>query len=159
MDSSKPCLTKRDNTTFLETYNCQSKFFVQNRPKAAQYRCKQIYRPDYVLYHFVHYSPVTKNTIRTQRGISAEAEKRKASVTLELNDMTQGVKFHTKTVVPRDARESKFVGFPCPRDVANSTRSGTTSKLDRSECNCYVNEKVESHWVQKLEAAIRARSG
>ena len=42
--------------TFLETYNCDFERPVRNKVMPAE---KQLYRTDYVLLHFVHYSTIT----------------------------------------------------------------------------------------------------
>ena len=54
-----PCLVPRSNETFLSVYNCDS--VKPPRPRGYHTNMKQIYRPDTVLSHFVHYSPVTRS--------------------------------------------------------------------------------------------------
>ena len=57
------CLQKSPDTTNLELYNCD----VENRPKPdwAQRAKKQIYRPSYVLSHYVHYSTITRGLVES----------------------------------------------------------------------------------------------
>lgn len=52
-----------DNATFLDAYNCDSSSLP--KPSWADRARKQIYRADYVKYHFVHYSTVTEGILQT----------------------------------------------------------------------------------------------
>jgi hypothetical protein len=52
------CLVPRHNTTYLSLYNCDT--VKPPRPRKYFRNMKQIYRPDFVLSHFVHYSTVTR---------------------------------------------------------------------------------------------------
>jgi len=52
-----------DNATFLDAYNCDSS--SSPKPSWADRARKQIYRADYVKYHFVHYSTVTQGILET----------------------------------------------------------------------------------------------
>ena len=54
----EPCLVARSNETFLRVYNCD--FIKLPRPERFSRAMKQIYRPDFVFQHFVHYSCVTR---------------------------------------------------------------------------------------------------
>ena len=56
--SGVSCLVPRFNETFLSIFNCDS--VKQPRPKGYFTNMKQIYRPDFVLSHFVHYSLITR---------------------------------------------------------------------------------------------------
>ena len=47
----------REDLTFLQTFNCDQEEPPRKNVMPAE---KQIYRPDYVLLHFVHYSTITK---------------------------------------------------------------------------------------------------
>lgn len=58
----QPCLTKQDTETFLRLYNCD--FIKPPKPKRFSRAMKQIYRPDFVLQHFVHYTTVTTDIAR-----------------------------------------------------------------------------------------------
>lgn len=46
------------NYTMLQAYNCDRQKPGQKKSKMPAE--KQIYRPDYVLHHFIHYSTVTQ---------------------------------------------------------------------------------------------------
>jgi hypothetical protein len=52
------CLVPRRNVTFLSLYNCDT--VKAPRPREYFRNMKQIYQPDFVLSHFVHYSAVTR---------------------------------------------------------------------------------------------------
>lgn len=52
------CLVPRSNETFLSIYNCDS--VKPPRPRGYFTNMKQIYRPDFVVSHFVHYSVITR---------------------------------------------------------------------------------------------------
>lgn len=52
-----------DNATFLAAYNCDSS--SSPKPQWADRARKQIYRADYVKYHFVHYSTVTEGILQS----------------------------------------------------------------------------------------------
>jgi len=54
-----PCLVPRKNETFLHVYNCDE--VRAPRPSRFFTNMKQIYRPDFVLSHFVHYTVATKS--------------------------------------------------------------------------------------------------
>jgi len=56
--SNASCLVPRSNETFLSIFNCDT--VKPPRPKGYFTNMKQIYRPDFVLSHFVHYSLITR---------------------------------------------------------------------------------------------------
>lgn len=130
------------NTTFLEAYNCDS--VPLPKPEWADRARKQVYRPDYVLLRFVHYSPVTRGLVESY----AEYQNRttpsdgpwKSSYdepTERLTDeLTEAVMIHSKTIDEESTKhystkchqmsaESKricWVGYPWP--AMNSTLAG-----------------------------------
>lgn len=62
-DNNPRCHRKSPNVLFVETYNCY--FQSVPKPKWADRARKQLYRPEYVLSHFVHYSTITSTMITT----------------------------------------------------------------------------------------------
>lgn len=58
-NSGVSCLVPRSNETFLSIFNCDS--VKPPRPRGYFTNMKQIYRPDFVLSHFVHYSLITRD--------------------------------------------------------------------------------------------------
>ena len=57
-----PCLGPRRNETYLKVYNCA--YIKPPAPDRFARAMKQIYRPAFVLSHFVHYSTVTSDMVR-----------------------------------------------------------------------------------------------
>jgi len=72
-ESDARCVIKRPEALYLETYNCDHNPLP--KPEWADRAKKQIYRPSYVLNHYVHYSTVTKGTAM----LHSEAEERHLS--------------------------------------------------------------------------------
>ena len=64
-ESNPTCLKKREDRTFLETYNCDSDPLP--KPSWSVRAKKQIYRPDYVLSHYVHYSTISQGLVQTYK--------------------------------------------------------------------------------------------
>ena len=57
------------NYTMLQAYNCdRQKPGQKTKQMPAE---KQLYRPDYVLHHFIHYSTVTTTSNMNQRDVQA----------------------------------------------------------------------------------------
>ena len=56
-------LEKSADATFLEAYNCDSG--GTPKPSWAERARKQIFKTDYVLYHYVHYASVTQGLLET----------------------------------------------------------------------------------------------
>ena len=66
-------LTVPRNYTMLQAYNCD-----RQKPGAKKERMpaeKQIYRPDYVLHHFIHYSTVTLLSEMNRKDIEKSGRK------------------------------------------------------------------------------------
>lgn len=163
-------LVKKPSSLFLDAYNCDGP--GSPKPEWADRARKQIYRPDYVLHHFVHYSTVTNQTVRTFK----EAQEAKESWTLRAADkapiqattdeLHEAVMVHTKSVSIETARswtatchmnntkkwQGCYIGFPWP----NGTNATVNS--EGFEYNCFVNQKVENYWLPKLAAALAVRS-
>jgi hypothetical protein len=164
------CMIKRDNATFLETYNCD--LVPLPKPGWADRAKKQIYRPDYVLSHFVHYSTVTKGMMVThkeqKKGWNYWYRESKSSERFT-NELEEAVMIHTKTTVPGNTKgydrlcklgyqpswkEKCRVGFPFPNNkfVNASTPGGYAY-------NCYTNERVTETYIPNLRAAMTKRTG
>jgi hypothetical protein len=162
------------NGTFLEAYNCDGS--EAPRPEWADRARKQLYRADYVLYHFVHYSTVTRGYLPTYKDEGAAKweryyaeEEPSERVTDEIHEATM---IHTKrldfgqTMAWRNRcrMDSKrkwlgcFIGFPWP----NNTKVEEEERVARydengMEYNCFVNDKVENYWISRLEEALKKR--
>lgn len=165
------CLVRDEKYTFLQTYNCE--YIKSPKPDRFQRAMKQIYRPDYVLSHFVHYSTVTKDLART-KDQSIDVEYNKYAQTSDsrterfVDEINEGVLAHTKSIVPEEAvpREARCkpklhpgcnVGIPCPDDLPFDDKTHQDGFLDHdgNYCNCWVNRRVENVWLPKLEAALQ----
>jgi hypothetical protein len=168
------CLKKRSNATFLETYNCD--FLPLPKPDWADRAKKQIYRPDYVLSHFVHYSTVTKGILATYKEKKSKgkawyywySEDKKSERFID--ELEEAVMIHSKTTVPGNTKgyaktcklgfKGKFyekcrVGFPIPNNI--KIENATTP--EGYELNCYTNEKVTNLYIPKLREAMKMRLG
>lgn len=64
------------DNTYLETYNCDPAPLP--KPLFATRARKQIFRSDYVLYHYVHYSSVTKGHMKGYKQWTEEEARRQA---------------------------------------------------------------------------------
>jgi hypothetical protein len=164
------CLVRSEEHTFLETYNCE--YIKSPKPDRFQRAMKQIYRPDYVLSHFVHYSTVTTDLAQTKD--QAEPGKfvkysRTSNPNTErfIDEINEGILVHAKSIVPeeavlRDAR-CKYklhpgcnVGIPCPDDLAFDDKMHQDGFLDKAGgfCNCWMNRKVDKVWIPLLEKSL-----
>jgi hypothetical protein len=164
------CLKKRDDVPYIEAYNCD--FTPLPKPTWSDRAKKQIYRPDYVLSHFVHYSTITKDILETHAEAEAvgkrwnhffyEREKNERFT----NELEEAVMVHTKTTVPGNTKgykeTCKFgfietwkfkcrVGFPIPDNKLDVN----ASRSDGYKHNCYTNEKLTNVFIPKLKEALR----
>jgi len=146
-------LSKRAEATFLETYDCESALL----PKADdKWRAmKQIYRPSYVLNHFVHYSTVTKRIVHFPDQVSPMFIQRKP-FERRVDEVSEAFMLHTKTASVEATQgweqrchfenhsEKKGcpVGIPFP---LSSSGAQTMSNVTRDGfvCNCYQHERVQ----------------
>ncbi len=172
-ESDPTCLRVKDGHLFAEAYNCD--FDKSPKPEWSERAKKQLYQPEYVLTHFVHYATVTKGLMTTKE----EAKKMGKSwymtfheshsadrITDEIN---QAVMLHSKTTVPEYTVDWKRrcavdfkpghgencrVGFPWPRNDDKSTVKATS---DGFGYNCFQNEKLNEVWLPKLRNAMEIR--
>ena len=169
-------IEKKADVTFLEAYNCDSAG-IPKKSWADRAR-KQIYRTNYVLYHFVHYSTVTRGYLQTWKdmvkdGVSTWRRKfgEKPPSERVTDELHEAVMVHTKSL-ERDmtARyetrcrhdwdkkwQGCWVAFPFPPNVTNSDTLEKNYGADGMEYNCYINDRVENHWVPKLREAMKRR--
>ena len=133
----------------------------------------QIFRPDYVLHHFVHYSTVTQESVMTEKdhiknklpgNWRRQYKEKHARFSNELNEATM---LHSKAVAIKDTLswESNCktftrmcrLGTSFPRDLDEKALNETIRDDDGYVYNCYINEKIEDFWVPKLQDAMNAR--
>jgi hypothetical protein len=158
---------KLSNVTFLEAYNCDSA--GSPKPGWADRAQKQLYRADYVLYHFVHYATVTKGMLGTY--IEHEGQKKwqqrlqeKAPSQRITDEIHEAVMVHTKGADSTLTRNYKkrcnyqfdlkwrgcYVGFPWPND----TDVPGAHDEEGMEYNCFINRKVENYWLPRLRERL-----
>jgi Glycosyltransferase family 92 len=164
-------LRKKEDNTFLETYNCDGA--GSPKPSWAERAKKEVYKSDFVLYHYVHYSTVTKDLLETQAQAGGRwsrlfhQQKGRFRATDEVNE---AVMVHTKSVVFDQTKRYKveachtnytkkwqgcFVGFPWPGGVAKVREEAYDAR--GLMYNCFINEKVEDYWVPRLQNALQKR--
>jgi hypothetical protein len=157
---------------FLEAYNCDSA--PAPKPSWADRAKKQLYRSDYVLYHFVHYSTVTQGSTETFVESQQKSKKWKRvyserppseRVTDEMNEATM---IHTKGADEKltDNYQNRchfefdkkwrgcYVGFPWPND----TEAPGAHDENGMEYNCFINRRVENYWLPRLRYLLQDRT-
>lgn len=176
----EPCLVRRPTETFLKTYNCDS--VKRPRPERFQRAMKQLYRPDYVLSHFVHYSTVTEFNARYHEPEHPLESPHRPLFDPDkevfVDELNEGVLIHTRSVVPRETmfrssicqvdfkRTNCLLGYECPdsvewmddlgREQGARTKKHMNPHHDEhgNFCSCWVNLHVEEVWVPRLEQAL-----
>ena len=170
---SPNCLQKSKDTLNLELYNCDVSELP--KPEWAQRAKKQIYRPSYVLSHYVHYSTISKGLVEScasmaSRGGKCQHSWKERIPTERFSDeRNEAVMIHSKTLVPRDSvdwrtrckpdfveshKKKCRVGFPVPNYEASAfgKEDGNGMKY-----NCYSYQRVNEVWVPKLREAMKKR--
>lgn len=158
---------KLPNATFLDTYNCDSA--GTPKPSWADRARKQIYRPEYVLYHYVHYSTVTKgHTLTYAQGYTRSRFGEHKPSERVVDEEKEAVLVHTKTITKdmtnfyqtrcRNDYGKKWQGchvaFPWP----NGKKQEPVEDADGMEYNCFINPVVENYWGPKLREAMNSSS-
>jgi hypothetical protein len=173
----KSCQEPKRNETFLNVYNCD--YVKPPRPDRFSRAMKQIYRPSYVMSHFVHYSTVTKDIALFWSNQShasndtALIDWREAGSDREvfLDELEQGTLIHARSVLPyetiyrSDMCKSKSkhkcpLGYVCPHSTSWIDDKESPNNLNPfvddygHYCNCWVNEQVASKMVPRLEKTL-----
>jgi hypothetical protein len=177
--SNEPCfhLQIPVKHSMLQAYNCDRQ--PPGKKTQSMPAEKQIYRADYVLQHFVHYSAVTalseKNTteyekegFKWKRRGFPDARQRFA------DEVTEGLMIHTKAVAQQDTagwqrmcsiqnlyrpqRKQGLcrLGVPWPKDP-EIAKLNATAEGKGAAFNCYVNDKVEDFLVPRLNEQLAER--
>ena len=85
-----------------------------------------------------------------------------------MDELKEGVLVHAKTTVPAEtssrykmckpnAPEHCLVGIPCPDDLPFDDKRHKENIFHDGEgnfCNCWVNRRVEGHWLPRLRDAL-----
>lgn len=168
--SKKDCfeLSVKKNTTMLEAYNCdRQKPGQKSHVMPAE---KQIFRSDYVMQHFIHYSTITETTnlpydeYKKQFGNKRPFPDPKSRFIDEVNE---GLMLHSKAIARQDTSGWKDachvdrlsfdtcrIGYPWPD---GAEESGEKANADGWEYNCYVNKKIDNYWAPELQAELEGR--
>lgn len=156
---SSNCLAKNSSMTYLETYNCEPTTLP--KPDWANRAKKQIYRPWYVLNHFVHY---TMATTRINEYPEEVVPRYKANPPYErrADELTEAFMLHTKTTPPRDTvrwhRNCEKSPGQCPVGVPHplgGNGSGVVHGLGTQfKPNCYQNDRVLHEIGPRLRDAL-----
>lgn len=159
-----PCVTRAKNETFLRTYNCE--YIKSPKPSRFQRAMKQIYRPSYVLSHFVHYSTVNTDLAKTKaetKGAYSRKPSRIDNNERFVDEINEGVLVHAKTKTPDETvdrksrcqlgKEGCAVGIPCHDEVQFKDETHKRGFLDNdgNYCNCWINKKLENVLLPQLE--------
>jgi hypothetical protein len=155
------------NLTFMEAYNCDSS--PVPKPEWAERARKQIYRADYVPYHYVHYSTVTRGLMRMYKD-SPKSWRRAYNERTErvTDDANEATMLHTKTTTPEQTTRWKkrchyqfekkwrgcYVGFAWPKGIEDKENNHNEEGM---EYNCFVNPRIENYWLPKLKEALERR--
>lgn len=165
-DQPHPCfqLQVPTNRSILQTYNCDRQLLKKETMPAE----KQIYRTDYVLQHFIHFTTVTLYTMMTKEETGQAGMKWGSASPDPLlrfaNEQTEVTMLHTKAMATQDTagwekrckgemKGTCRIGVPYP-DL--NTSSTVTKDLEGWLYNCYVNPKIESYWVPRLHEQLKA---
>jgi len=164
-DAADQCLDHDvGNELYLQLYNCDTE--ASPKPDWAMRAKKQIYRPDYVLSHFVHYSTVTKGLIDSRqvgrrRYIEDPVSERFT------DELKEAVLLHTKKMLPHETKDWKsickglggkydtcHVGFKWPQGLLPKNDPKTSKDSDGFIFNCFPNDRIEKYWIPMLKAEM-----
>ena len=134
---------------------------------------KQIYRPDYVLSHFVHYSVATVLSEKNETEYAKEGFGWKGRAFPDprqrfADEPTEGLMVHTKSVATQDTagweRMCHIDNMKLPQRRQGTCRLGvpfpdepTTANAtsDGWAFNCYVNPQVENYLAPRLNQLMK----
>jgi len=162
-------LTVPKNYTMLQAYNCDRQKPGQKKDKMPAE--KQIYRADYVLHHFIHYSTVTalSNLNREDYEKLGRRWNSRSPFPDPLSrfgdENIEALMLHTKAVAHQDTANwdhtclaeyegSAYcrLGNPFPDDL---TGVDVSKGLNGLKYNCYLNHKIDDYWVKNLEDKLK----
>lgn len=157
------CLSKREDVTFLQAYDCETTPLP--KPDFGWRAQKQIYRPDFVLNHFVHYSMVTRRA-HDAPGERIPAFRQQAPFERRVNEVTEAFMLHAKTKPPHQTRGwerrcvaanqekgSCPVGIPWPVEIVSKQEPALNK--DGLAYNCYQHDVVQNHLAIHLNNILK----
>jgi hypothetical protein len=157
-ESSSKCLTKRSEATFLQAYDCESTPLP--KPDFGWRAKKQIYRPSFVLNHFVHYSTVTARIHDAPDEASPPFLQRKPWER-RVGEVDEAFMLHTKTTSPpatlnwRDHCQDPNKPKQCPVGIVWPLGGAKpTVTRDGLARNCYQHERIQKKLASKLQTIL-----
>jgi hypothetical protein len=158
--------------TMLQSYNCDRQ--KPGQKKESMPAEKQVYRPDYVLSHFVHYSVATVQSEKNYTEYTKDGFQWKPRAFPDPrqrfgDEINEGLMIHTKAVARQDTsgwermchinnsylaiRKQGLcrLGVPFPDDWTLRSSNATSEGW---AYNCYVNHQVEDFLVPQLEKQL-----
>ena len=158
----------------LNVYNCE--YIRPPKPIRFERARKQIYQPDYVWSHFVHYSTVTADYAETfseyqRRGLKKRYLARATGALWEkrypdvfVDELTTGALIHARSVMPHETRRRSaecttgsrvacMLGYLCDDSVEFDDEKHTQNMFanpDGTYCNCWENKVVSQKLVPQL---------
>lgn len=162
------------NQTMLQAYNCDRQPpGIKKEHMPAE---KQLYKAEYVLEHFVHYSAVTQLSEKNTTEYKKENFKWKRRAFPDprqrfANEETEGLMIHTKAVAHQDTSgwlrmcsiENSYapkkkrglcrLGVPWPKDP-ELAKLNATGHGKGWAYNCYPNERVENYFAPRLKEKL-----
>jgi hypothetical protein len=143
----------------MELYDCESTPLP--KPDFGWRAKKQIFRPWYVLNHYVHYSVVTKRLLDAPHEVSPRFVE-KYPYERRVNELTEGFMLHTKTTTPEATLGWKDkcgrndsscpVGIPWSADIIQ--RNASLENEDGFKYNCYRHERVTKDILPILRSKL-----
>ena len=166
-DMDSTCLVPRRNESFLRVYNCD--YIRPPRPDRFSRAMKQLYQPEFVLSHFVHYSTITSHMARYYTDTNDATYSRRLQPDdwkdVFLDELTEGQLIHTKSVLAHEtqsrsknckleAKGTCMIGHACPEstDFVDALHTKNVFRDDKGEfCNCwYVTRSDLSHRISTV---------
>lgn len=174
---NEPCfeLSIQPQYTMLQAYNCdRAKPGQKTESMPAE---KQVYRADYVVSHFVHYSVATILSEKNQTEYLKEGFKWKGRAFPDprqrfANEVKEGLMIHTKAVARQDTAGWERMchinntylpirrqglcrlGVPWPDEGHVYVEGAVNATPEGRAYNCFVNRQVEDYLVPLLKMKL-----
>mmetsp|Transcript_2659 Transcript_2659/g.3081 ORF Transcript_2659/g.3081 Transcript_2659/m.3081 type:complete len:825 (-) Transcript_2659:150-2624(-) len=166
-------IVAKADKTIMQTYNCD------DEPKPPKLegvpQPKELYRSDYVLLHYLHYSTITVHSAMSKSEINAAGlhwrQMYKEATLVNSDEAEQAFMLHSKSRVKRNTKDwhkqcrnlrykqGCWLGFPFPKGVLSEEGLTQKDKLEERGFvyNCYASEKIDDFWIPRLEEAMTRR--
>ena len=154
------CLQKDSNTSFLRAYDCEPTPLP--KPDYGWRAKKQLFRPSFVLNHFVHYSTVTRRIIDAPKEMSPPFKQRQP-FERRVDELNEAFMLHTKTTHAtatwnwgRNCRNSAD-SQNCPVGIAWPTsplKIEDKVNQDGFAFNCYTHSRIQEEIAPVLEGMV-----